>query len=102
MEPERGFEPRTYHLRGGCSTTELLRRRLPSLPNRVLAPTDILEAPRSSDTPSIGHDAAHELERRPAGERPGEARDGRHRSFGDGRARRGVGGRVRGSLRGGP
>jgi hypothetical protein len=34
MEPERGFEPRTYHLRGGCSTTELLRRRLPSLPNR--------------------------------------------------------------------
>ncbi len=33
VEPERGFEPRTYHLRGGCSTTELLRRRLPSLPN---------------------------------------------------------------------
>ncbi len=57
MEPERGFEPRTYHLRGGCSTTELLRRRLPSLPNRVLAPTDVRKAPRSSDTPSIGHDA---------------------------------------------
>src|SRR5688572_22138012 len=25
-EPEMGFEPMTYHLRGGCSTTELLRR----------------------------------------------------------------------------
>ncbi len=24
-EPEMGFEPMTYHLRGGCSTTELLR-----------------------------------------------------------------------------
>ncbi len=57
MEPERGFEPRTYHLRGGCSTTELLRRRLPSLPNRVLAPTDVRKAPRSSERASIGHDA---------------------------------------------
>ena len=25
-EPEMGFEPMTYHLRGGCSATELLRR----------------------------------------------------------------------------
>src|SRR3954453_3463269 len=25
-EPEGGFEPPTYHLRGGCSTPELLRR----------------------------------------------------------------------------
>ena len=27
MEPLRGFEPRTYRLQGGCSTTELKRRR---------------------------------------------------------------------------
>src|SRR5262245_21313715 len=27
MEPEGGFEPPTYHLRGGCSAPELLRRR---------------------------------------------------------------------------
>src|SRR3954469_21631101 len=25
-EPEKGFEPPTCHLQGGCSTTELLRR----------------------------------------------------------------------------
>src|SRR4029077_4975919 len=37
-EPEGGFEPPTYHLRGGCSTPELLRRRSADSSGRVQAP----------------------------------------------------------------
>ena len=36
-EPEMGFEPMTYHLRGGCSATELLRRMRP-LYQRAVGP----------------------------------------------------------------
>ena len=42
-EPEMGFEPMTYHLRGGCSTPELLRRVRASLSTGFVAG---MQAPR--------------------------------------------------------
>src|SRR5919204_1422398 len=35
-EPEMGFEPMTYHLRGGCSATELLRRETGRIPTPLV------------------------------------------------------------------
>ncbi len=64
MEPLRGFEPRTYRLQGGCSTTELKRHRSllssqknPNLPTQLLPSQFLRERQRHTECCALPLDA---------------------------------------------
>ncbi len=92
-EPEMGFEPLTYHLRGGCSAPELLRRTRQDTngPGRDGSGAAITSCPRAPPLAASGrrrHDARHGVHRaRP--HRPRPPRDGGHRPLRDRDAGRG-------------
>ena len=52
-EPEMGFEPMTYHLRGGCSTTELLRPTGQESQRAWSCPVRVLPSPRMHGAPPL-------------------------------------------------
>ncbi len=105
-----GFEPTTYHLRGGCSAPELLRRLGESIKGVL---PGVLPPPRSVGRTHPGndegatlpnatdnyHDAHHESDNPGRDARSREPCDGRHRPLRDGGAGCGVGVFVRRALR---